>query len=209
VVEVGFGAGTDFIQWLRAGAKASGIDLTQQALDHLTHRIEVYGLPPPEQIKVGDAEKLPFDSDSFDLGYSFGVLHHTPNTEKAIGELVRVVRPGGEIKIMLYNRRSIWAFNLWMKHALLKGRPWKSLGWALWNHMESIGTKGYTRGEIYAILAALPVRDVGIQTETTSMDHVIAGKLFGPLNFCYRLLARITNKQLGFFHCITARKRTG
>src|SRR6185369_9503746 len=41
VLEVGFGAGTDFIQWLRAGARASGIDLTQQALDHLRNRIKV------------------------------------------------------------------------------------------------------------------------------------------------------------------------
>src|SRR5687768_10423550 len=108
VLEVGFGAGTDFIQWLRACAVASGIDLTPQALEHLQNRIHVYDLPPPESIQVADAENLPFKSASFDLGYSFGVLHHSPNTPKAISELVRVVRPGGEIKIMLYNRYSIW-----------------------------------------------------------------------------------------------------
>ena len=50
VLEVGFGAGTDFVQWLRAGAKASGIDLTQEGLDNLTHRIQVYGLPAPDSI---------------------------------------------------------------------------------------------------------------------------------------------------------------
>ena len=52
VLEVGFGAGTDFIQWLRAGAVATGIDLTEEALDNLTHRIEIYGLPKPERIQV-------------------------------------------------------------------------------------------------------------------------------------------------------------
>src|SRR6266571_369414 len=103
VLEVGFGAGTDFIQWLRAGALASGVDLTEEALDNLIHRIRIYGLPKPESVQVADAENLPFPSDSFDLGYSWGVLHHTPNPEKALAELVRVVRPGGEIKIMLYN----------------------------------------------------------------------------------------------------------
>ena len=41
VIEVGFGAGTDFIQWLRAGAVASGVDLTEEALANLTHRIQV------------------------------------------------------------------------------------------------------------------------------------------------------------------------
>src|SRR4051812_18969980 len=84
VLEVGFGAGTDFVQWLRAGARASGIDLTPEALDNLSHRIQAYSLPAPEQIMVGDAENLSFESDSFDLGYSFGVLHHSPDTQKAI-----------------------------------------------------------------------------------------------------------------------------
>src|SRR3954453_719498 len=76
VLEVGFGSGTDFIQWLRAGVVATGIDLTEEALDNLNHRIKVYGLPAPERIQVGDAEALPFEANSFDLGYSFGVLHH-------------------------------------------------------------------------------------------------------------------------------------
>ena len=58
VLEVGFGAGTDFIQWLRAGAIASGIDLTQEALDNLEHRIKVYELPFPEKIQLADAERL-------------------------------------------------------------------------------------------------------------------------------------------------------
>src|SRR5256712_12882001 len=64
VLEVGFGAGTDFIQWLRAGAIATGIDLTPEALTNLTRRIEVYGLPAPETIQVADAENLPFGSNT-------------------------------------------------------------------------------------------------------------------------------------------------
>lgn len=125
VLEVGFGAGTDFIQWLRAGAIVSGIDLTPEALANLTHRIQRYQLPPAESIQVADAENLPFPTDTFDLGYSFGVLHHSPDTEKALRELVRVVRPGGEIKVMLYNRHSFCIFKTWVKFAVLRvpGRP--------------------------------------------------------------------------------------
>src|SRR5207302_11077351 len=55
VLEVGFGAGTDLIQWLRAGARVSGIDLTEEALENLSHRIDVYKLPLPEGIMVADA----------------------------------------------------------------------------------------------------------------------------------------------------------
>src|SRR5690349_2527984 len=77
VLEVGFGAGADFVQWLRAGALASGVDLTEEALANLTQRIRIYSLPQPQSLQVADAEKLPFPDNSFDLGYSWGVLHHT------------------------------------------------------------------------------------------------------------------------------------
>lgn len=186
VLEVGFGAGTDFIQWLRAGAIASGVDLTLEALENVRRRVEVYQLPAPEKIAVADAENLPFASNSFDLGYSFGVLHHTPDTLRALRELVRVVKPGGEIRVMLYNRHSVWAFNQWLKHALLKGRPWKSFGWVLWHFNESIGTKAYTRAELRRMLPPLGLRRLHVQTEITSADY-LGSSSFTPLNRLYRL----------------------
>lgn len=189
VLEVGFGAGTDFIQWLRAGARASGIDLTPEALGNLTHRIETYQLEPPEQIMVADAEQLPFESNSFDLGYSFGVLHHSPDTEKAISELVRIVRPGGDVKIMLYNRHSIYVFNQWMKFGLLRGKPRQSLKSILWHHIESLGTKGYTRKELSQMLGRLPVENISVHTEITSGDY-LAASAWAPLNAIYRMFLR-------------------
>lgn len=196
VLEVGFGAGTDFVQWLRAGAIATGIDLTQEGVDNLTHRIAVYTLPQPQHIGVGDAENLQFPDGTFDLGYSFGVLHHSPDTVRAIKELVRVVKPGGEIKIMVYNRRCICAFKYWVKYALLRGRPWKSFYWAFWHHMESIGTKSYSRGELGKIFTALPLENIHIHTYVTSADYV-AFSAFKPLNLLMRaLLACVGNRQL-------------
>lgn len=235
VIEVGFGAGTDFSQWLRAGAVATGIDLTPEALENLTHRIQVYRLPSPECIRVADAENLPFDSNRFDLGYSFGVLHHSANTEKAIAELVRVVRPGGEIKLMLYNRHSVCAFKLWIKFALLRGQPWKSLAWAMWHHMESIGTKSYSRADLRRILSALPLGDIRVHSYVTSADYV-AFSAFKPLNLLVRAVLacagqrqpwrradyrfngtapaptgpskniQFTGNRFGFFTCISATK---
>src|SRR5438105_504483 len=55
VLEVGFGAGTDFLQWLRAGAQVSGVDLTHEGLENLSHRIKAYQLPAPEQTMIADA----------------------------------------------------------------------------------------------------------------------------------------------------------
>ncbi len=186
VLEEGFGAGTDFIQWLRAGAIVSGVDLTPEALENVRHRIEAYQLPAPEKIVVGDAENLPFESGSFDLGYSFGVLMCAPDTLQGLRELVRVVRPGGEIKVMLYNRHSIWALNQWIKHALLKGRPWKSLSWVFWHFNESIGTKAHTRAELSRMLPPLGLRRIRIHTEITSADY-LGASAFPPLNWLYRL----------------------
>jgi ubiquinone/menaquinone biosynthesis C-methylase UbiE len=197
VLEVGFGAGTDFIQWLRAGAVASGVDLTPEGLDHLRHRIAVYQLPAPERIAVADAEHLPFADQSFDLGYSFGVLHHTPNTERALAELVRVVRPGGELKVMLYNRRSVYVFNQWVKRALLRGQPWHGLHWVLANHVESPGTKGYTRAELRRLLKALPLEWVEVETVITGGDY-LSSAAFWPLNRFYRLLIAMAGQKHGW-----------
>jgi ubiquinone/menaquinone biosynthesis C-methylase UbiE len=235
VLEVGFGAGTDFVQWLRAGARATGVDLTEEALANLTHRVEVYGLPAPEQIRVADAEQLPFPSNSFDLGYSFGVLHHTPDTEQALAELVRVVKPGGEIKVMLYNLHSVHVFKYWVRHAAMRARPWKGLRWAIWNHMESLGTKAYTRNELVRMLSRLPVENVHVRTELTSGDY-LSFSAIKPVNLLFRALIRLagcqerwkcsdylerasrarrlenpdgvefTGNRLGFYHCIHAFK---
>ena len=235
VLEVGFGAGTDFIQWLRAGAIASGIDLTPEALENLRHRILAYHLPQPESIQVGDAENLPFADGSFDLGYSFGVLHHTPDTERSLRELVRVVKPGGEIKVMLYNRHSMLAFKLWAKYALGRGEFWRSLAYVMFHHLESKGTKGYTRGELRKILSALPLEDVRVRTEITSADYLAFSKV-KPVNLICRAMLRLVGDQrdwlreeyvtetdvpkplkrseisfsgnrLGWFHCIRAVKK--
>jgi ubiquinone/menaquinone biosynthesis C-methylase UbiE len=209
VLEVGFGAGTDFIQWLRAGAIASGIDLTEEALDNLNHRVAVYGLPRPECALVADAEHLPFPSGSFDLGYSWGVLHHTPDTERAIAELVRVVRPGGEIKIMLYNRHSIYALRCWLHNALRKGRPWKTLRWVLWNHIESIGTKGYTRKELCLMFASLPLADITIRTFRAPGDHLRHESFpFRLLNWPLDFVVALAGNRFGWVHCISGRKLT-
>ena len=197
VLEVGFGAGTDFVQWLRAGARTSGIDLTSEAIENVRHRIRTYDLPAPESLGVGDAENLPFESNSFDLGYSFGVLHHTPDTEKAVRELLRVVRPGGHLKIMLYNRCSICVINRWVRFGLLKGRPWRTLRWILWNTIESAGTKGYTRGELLRLLGALPMRNVQIHTQVTAADY-LSSSAFPPLNWLYHRALQLAGYRYGW-----------
>ncbi len=105
LLEIGCGLGTDLLQFARGGAKVTGVDLTPASIDLVKKRFALYRIPVRAQ--VADAEKLPFSDHSFDVVYSFGVLHHTPNTLKAIEEVHRVLKPGGRIIIMLYHRQSM------------------------------------------------------------------------------------------------------
>ncbi len=104
VLEVGCGLGTDGAQFAKAGAKYTGIDLTDAAVELAKRRFELFDLPGT--FRVADAERLDFPDSSFDLVYSHGVLHHTPATAAAIHEIHRVLRPGGKALVMLYHRDS-------------------------------------------------------------------------------------------------------
>ncbi|MBW2316008.1 MAG: class I SAM-dependent methyltransferase [Deltaproteobacteria bacterium] len=145
VLEIGVGAGTDFINWARHGAELSGIDLTEAGVALANERLALEGLT--DDVQVGNAEALPFDDDSFDIVYSYGVLHHSPDTERCLAEVHRVLRPGGTALIMLYNVTAWTAWNLWAFHGLAKGRPWLSPRQAVYDHLESPGTKAYTARE--------------------------------------------------------------
>ena len=104
VLEVGCGLGTDGAQFAKAGADYTGIDLTEAAVDLARRRFELFNLPGT--FGVADAEGLDFPDNSFDLVYSHGVLHHTPDTAAAIREIHRVLKPGGRAVVMLYHRDS-------------------------------------------------------------------------------------------------------
>jgi ubiquinone/menaquinone biosynthesis C-methylase UbiE len=116
LLEIGCGMGTDLMQFARAGAKCFGVDLTPRSVEITRHRFSLFG----EQgaFMVADGERLPFASESFDVVYSNGVLHHTPDTAGAIREVHRVLRKGGKAKVMLYHRNS---FNYLVEIVLRRG----------------------------------------------------------------------------------------
>ena len=191
LLEIGVGLGTDFIRFVRAGAIATGVDLTEHAVELVRRRLALEGLPA--EVRTADAERLPFEDGSFDVVYSWGVLHHTPDTSRAVGEAIRVLRPGGEACVMLYARHSWVSYGLWVRHALLAGRPWRGLARVLADHMESEGTKGYTKRELRRLFAGL--EELKIDKVRTSYDDQIAGPL-----------ARLTGDALGWNLVVRGRK---
>ena len=104
VLEVGCGLGTDAVNFARHGARYTGVDLTEASIDLVRRRFSLEGLTA--RLRTADAEQLPFDDASFDLVYSHGVLHHTPDTQRAIDEVHRVLKPGGTAMVMLYHKNS-------------------------------------------------------------------------------------------------------
>jgi SAM-dependent methyltransferase len=150
VLEIGVGMGADHIEWAKARPRSlAGVDLTERALRFTQARFAAAGLI--SKMRVADAENLPFEDGSFDLVYSWGVLHHSPDTAKAFREVGRVLRPGGVARIMIYHRWSLTGLMLWGRYGLLRGRPGISLTEIYSRHLESPGTKAYTRADAEAL----------------------------------------------------------
>ncbi len=126
MLEVGCGLGTDGAQFAKAGAHYTGVDLTEAAVDLARRRFELFNLPG--NFRVADAEALDFADNSFDLVYSHGVLHHTPDTAGAIREIHRVLRPGGRAVVMLYHRNS---YNYRVNISILRRAGVHLLRWKL------------------------------------------------------------------------------
>ncbi len=105
LLEVGCGMGTDLLQLARKGINVTGVDLTEAGIKLAKKRFEMYGLEA--DLRTADAENLPFNDEEFEVVYSFGVLHHTPDTKRAILETYRVLKKNGRAYVMLYYRPSL------------------------------------------------------------------------------------------------------
>jgi SAM-dependent methyltransferase len=116
VLEVGCGIGTDTMNFARAGATVTAVDLSSESLALARQRAEVFDLDDAITFFEVDAEHLPdvVPVDEYDLVYSFGVLHHTPHPETAIGHIRRYMGSASELRMMVYSRVSYKLF--WVMH---------------------------------------------------------------------------------------------
>ncbi len=105
VLEIGIGQGADSEQLIRRGARWSGLDLTPEAVNRVRTRLALRALSYSD-IRVGSILEPPYASASFDKVYSHGVLHHVPDIHRAQAQIAQLLRPGGELVMMLYARWS-------------------------------------------------------------------------------------------------------
>ncbi len=175
VLEVGCGIGTDASQWAKGGAIYTGVDLTEKAVSMARKRFEIYGYKG--EFRTADAENLPFEPESFDIVYSFGVLHHTPDTQKAINEVYRVLKPGGRAFIMLYHKACDYYLTQF-RFGILRGEMFRMSAQEVLNKYTEVKgnsplTKCYTRKQADQLFSQFSKREYHVR------------RLHGPLNKPY------------------------
>jgi ubiquinone/menaquinone biosynthesis C-methylase UbiE len=212
VLEIGVGLGADHQRFAEAGADLCGIDLTQRAIDNVRHRFQIMGLN--SNLAVGDAENLDFDDGTFDLVYSWGVIHCSPDTVKCAKEIMRVLKPGGEFKVMIYHKHSFVGYMLWFRYALMKLRPFMTLDRIYDQYLESPGTKAYSVEEALKLFPG--AASINIWTVLTHGDLLTSeagqrhkGLVLSAARAIWpRFLIRHFFKNHGLFMMISGKKGT-
>jgi ubiquinone/menaquinone biosynthesis C-methylase UbiE len=119
VLEIGCGMGLHALELARRGANVHAIDLTEGAVEATQARMKEFDMDA--EVRCADAESLPYDSQTFDFVWSWGVIHHSARTARTVREIARVLKPHGEARVMVYNREARIARYLLLRHHFLGG----------------------------------------------------------------------------------------
>lgn len=163
VLEVGCGSGIAVQLFAEAGANVTAVDLTPWAVETTRARMEAFGLAA--DVFEADAEQLPFEDASFDVVFSWGVIHHTSRMDRALAELVRVCRPGGRVVLMLYHRHSIFfvAYRGLARFLPLARRLGFHFEGARAGEREGLIARHFTRAEVDSMLRGAGLQRVWVQ----------------------------------------------
>ncbi|MDK9699925.1 MAG: class I SAM-dependent methyltransferase [bacterium] len=168
VLEIGCGIGTDTMNFARAGAQVTAIDLSGESIALAEQRAQVFGLTDKVKFYQANAEELSsvVPLEQYDLIYSFGVIHHTPHPERVIEQLKKYCKRDTTVKIMVYHR---WSWKvLWILATDGKFQFWKLDHWIARNSEAQTGcpvTYSYSRSTIKNLLQ-------GFRVTKTAVDHV-------------------------------------
>ena len=163
VLEVGCGSGIAAQMLAEAGATLTAVDLTPWAVETTRARLDAFWLDA--EVFEADGEALPFDDASFDLVFSWGVIHHSSDMDRALRELVRVCRPGGTLVLMVYHRRSLFyaTYKAFQRFLPLARRLGLHFEGARAGETEGLIARHFTIDELRAKLEAGGLRDVRIE----------------------------------------------
>jgi ubiquinone/menaquinone biosynthesis C-methylase UbiE len=208
VLEIGCGSGAHAALLAAAGATVTAIDLTSRAVTMTKRRQALFDVSNL-RVMQSDAEHLPFEDCSFDFVWSWGVIHHSSDTARIVGEIRRVLRPGGRARVMVYHRRSTryWVYG-GLYRGLLRGEllRLRSLYAVNMTFTDGYIARHYTRAEGAALFAAF--NRVSTRVMDGSVPAMMPGwnRLSSSLPVLMRPLNRAIRKRWGWFLVIDAIK---
>jgi ubiquinone/menaquinone biosynthesis C-methylase UbiE len=214
VLEIGCGLGTDTINFARAGAHVTAVDLSSRSLELAHQRAAVFNLEDRITFIEADAERLSefVPPSPYDLVYSFGVIHHTPHPERVYDEIYRHFSgPHTTLKIMVYHRWAWKVFAIVLQEAY--GAWWKLDEVVARNSEAQTGcpvTYTYTRQSIAEVLSR-----AGFVVEDAFVDHIFQYRVAEYVKYRYvkglpfrwlpDAMIRGLERRLGWHLCVTAR----
>ena len=183
VLEIGCGIGTDTINFARHGAQVTAVELSGRSLEIARHRARVYGLEERIRFYQANAESITrvVPIEPYDLVYSFGVLHHTPEPDRVVQQIGSYLRSGSTIKVMMYNRYSWKA--LWIVLKFGRGQFWRIPELVARYSEAQEGcpvTYTFTRKELRSLLEHYGFRDIEL-----SVDHIFPYRIQDYVNYRY------------------------
>ena len=211
VLEIGCGIGTDTMNFARAGAQVTAIDLSDHSLDIAKQRATVFGLRNITFLNA-DIERLSsvLPPEPYDLVYSFGVIHHTPHPDVALQQIREYLKPGGTLKVMVYHRYSWKVLAALLSYG--RGAFWK-LNEIIARHSEAQTgcpvTYSYSRQELRRLLD-----QQGFRVQEMFVDHIFPWRISEYVEYRYQKvwyfkllpvsLFRSLERRIGWHLCATA-----
>ncbi len=212
VLEIGCGLGTDTVSFAKAGAHVTAIDLSDQSLKLAQQRIDLEQLTDRVTFLNTNAETLAnqLPAQSFDLIYSFGVIHHTPHPDRVLAQIRQLLRPGGTVKIMVYHRYATKVLGVLLTEGY--GQFWK-LDALIARHSEAQTgcpvTYSYTRSSARNL-----IESAGLKVRAIQVDHIFPYRVRDYVQYRYvkrwyyrcmpPMLFRALEQTFGWHLCITA-----
>jgi 2-polyprenyl-3-methyl-5-hydroxy-6-metoxy-1,4-benzoquinol methylase len=183
VLEIGCGLGTASIGFARAGADVTGVDLSGESIALAQRHAEAFGLTERTRFLQGNAEQVAelLAGEQFDLVYTFGVIHHSPHPERILEQALALVKPGGEVRVMVYNR---WSWKvLWIVLRHGHGRLWDAARLVATHSEAQTGcpiTYTYTRRSGRALLEG-----AGFAVDEVHVDHIFPYRIRDYVQYRY------------------------
>ena len=200
VLEIGCGIGTDTINFARAGARVTAVDLSENSLALARKRSAIFGVADRIRFYQADAERLSatVPAETYDLVYSFGVIYHSPHPDRILGEIHNYLAPSGTLKLMVYHRYSWKVLSIVTLQG--RGRFWDAEKIVARHSEAQTGcpvTYTYSRSDASRLLEANGYKVVEMRA-----DHIFPYRIPDYVQYRYRKQRHFEHMPLAWFRSL-------